>query len=93
MRLYWFRVRALIQLTRGKFGPRELQEGKCENTGKRMLHKDRDTRRPRDNRDRDRSDASTNEGSPRAASTHQKLDRGQSLHREHSLSDTLISNI
>ena len=37
MTSYWFRIRVLIQLTRGKFGLRELQEGKCENTGKRML--------------------------------------------------------
>lgn len=90
MTSYWFRIRALIQLTRGKFGLRERQEGKCENTGKRMLHEDRDTRRPGDNRDRDWSDASTNKGRPRAASTHQKL---ESLHREHDLSDTSVSNI
>lgn len=38
----------------------------------------------------DWSDASTNKGRPRAASTHQKL---ESLHREHDLSDTSVSNI
>ena len=77
MTSYWLRIRALIQLTRGKFGLRELQEGKCENTGKRMLHEDRDARRPGDKRDRDWSDASTREGRPRAVSTHQKVERGQ----------------
>ena len=55
-----------------------------------MPHEDRDTRRSGDNRDRDWSDASTNEGRPRAASTHQKL---ESLHREHDLSDTSVSNV